>query len=78
MMKLRGSTNRLRRDYMTFLFFIEACDTLYGHVIGLGSTGSEDDVLRLGSNKVRYVLENVTVTFFALIDIANLPCVQPQ
>jgi hypothetical protein len=62
-MKPSGLTHRLCRDNVSFLVFIEPCDTLNGHVIGLGSTRSEDDVLGFCSNKVRHVLEDVTRSF---------------
>jgi hypothetical protein len=62
-MEPSGSTHRLCRDNVPFLVFVEPCDTLDGHVIGFGSTRSEDDILGLGSNEVRYMLKDVTGTF---------------
>lgn len=59
-MKLSSFTHRLRRNDVSFLVFIEPCHTLDGHVISLRSTRSEDNVFGLCTNKICYMLENVS------------------
>lgn len=49
-------TYGLRSNNMLFLVLVKPSNALYGHVVGLGRTGGEYDILRLSTNQIRNML----------------------